>query len=418
MDDNRFRIDEVDTSPVQGGPRQDHYDSLLRLVAEVSQDHAQLRTFIYEFARVKLRKELYPQFVDGAWSEIEEQVRSLEAAIERIEADFAHGAPSLQFALPPLLTNQTEEATIHSPAPAALDSQSATTPLGDAKIYGRSLSSVPLNGEAPLPVAHKSNDLLAKAYLGEHLRSTFWRNVQLILAAAIGIAIYVAGDALSVLERSELRAPELKNEAQNGHDASVGKGDPKPTSATALGLHETDFPIPTEYGIYAVVDRQLTELEQLPIKMPDPRIAISAPLSMPSRAHFSVGQLRFVVFHRDLATNAPDRIAVRVVAQILHELTFGPNGKPKMVDVKQSWVIRNNSYQMRVSPLADNPEMIVVRPDPPDFVFPAGRYALALKGVGYDFTVDGAVTDMAHCLERTDALGAPIYSECRSSGPQ
>ena len=41
------------------------------------------------------------------------------------------------------------------------------------------------------------------------------------------------------------------------------------------------------------------------------------------------------------------------------------------------------------------------------------RYALALKGVGYDFTVDGPVTDIASCLERTDALGAPIYTECR-----
>ena len=143
------------------------------------------------------------------------------------------------------------------------------------------------------------------------------------------------------------------------------------------------------------------------------RIAISAPLSIPSSTHLPVGQLRFVVFHRDLANDAPDRIAVRVVAQVIHELTFGPQGKAKMLDVKQSWVIRNNSYQMRVAPFAGNPEMIVVRPDPPDSVLPSGRYVLVLKSVGYDFTVDGAATDMAHCLERTDALGAPIYSECR-----
>ena len=68
---------------------------------------------------------------------------------------------------------------------------------------------------------------------------------------------------------------------------------------------------------------------------------------------------------------------------------------------------------MKVAPLGDNPEMIVIRPDPANFVFPAGRYALVLKGVGYDFTVDGPVTDTAHCLERTDALNVPIYSECR-----
>ena len=84
-----------------------------------------------------------------------------------------------------------------------------------------------------------------------------------------------------------------------------------------------------------------------------------------------------------------------------------------MTDLKDSRVIRDRSYQMRVAPLADNPEMIALHPDPPDFVFPAGRYVLVLKDVGYDFTVDGPVTDAAHCLERTDALGAPIYSECR-----
>jgi hypothetical protein len=57
--------------------------------------------------------------------------------------------------------------------------------------------------------------------------------------------------------------------------------------------------------------------------------------------------------------------------------------------------------------------MIVIRSDPTDFIFPAGRYTLVLKGVGYDFTVDGPQADTAHCLERTDALNAPIYSECR-----
>jgi hypothetical protein len=57
--------------------------------------------------------------------------------------------------------------------------------------------------------------------------------------------------------------------------------------------------------------------------------------------------------------------------------------------------------------------MVIIRSDPADFVFAAGRYALVLKGAGYDFTVEGKVTDLAHCLERTDALNAPVYSECR-----
>ena len=69
---------------------------------------------------------------------------------------------------------------------------------------------------------------------------------------------------------------------------------------------------------------------------------------------------------------------------------------------------------MKVAPVADNPEMILIRPEHPEFVFPAGRYALVLKGVAYDFTLDGPMVDSAHCLERTEAMHAPIYTECRS----
>jgi hypothetical protein len=38
---------------------------------------------------------------------------------------------------------------------------------------------------------------------------------------------------------------------------------------------------------------------------------------------------------------------------------------------------------------------------------------LVLKGVAYDFTLDGPNTDSAHCLERTDALASAVYSECQ-----
>jgi hypothetical protein len=94
-------------------------------------------------------------------------------------------------------------------------------------------------------------------------------------------------------------------------------------------------------------------------------------------------------------------------------LTFDNQGHAKTLDVNDSWVIRNHAYQMRVAPFDDNPEMIVIRSEPEGFVFPPGRYAFVLKGVGYDFTVNGEATDLAHCLERTDALNAPVYTECR-----
>ena len=249
-------------------------------------------------------------------------------------------------------------------------------------------------------------DGVANTYLNKALRSRVWRATQLIAAVAIGVAIYAATDADAVLNHLGLRSPDRSLQANMTKGAEKQKNGLTGNIAAAPKLHEAsqqsagDVPVPTEYGAYAVVKAKLTGLEQLPIRVPDPRVAISASFSTPSRTHLPVGQLQIVVFRRDLAANAPDRITVRLVAKVRRALTFDPKGNAKMADVEQSWVIRNNSYQMKVAPLADNPEMIVVRPDPADFVLPSGRYALVLKGVGYDFTVDGPVTDMAK-LPRT-----------------
>lgn len=72
---------------------QRHYSALAQMLAEVSQDHAQLRSFVYEYARIQLRKELYPQFLEGAWSEIEERMRGLEDAIDQLETDYDGSTP-------------------------------------------------------------------------------------------------------------------------------------------------------------------------------------------------------------------------------------------------------------------------------------------------------------------------------------
>ena len=43
--------------------------------------------------------------------------------------------------------------------------------------------------------------------------------------------------------------------------------------------------------------------------------------------------------------------------------------------------------------------MLMIRPENPNFVFPAGRYGLVIKGQAYDFTVAGPVTEPAQCLK-------------------
>jgi hypothetical protein len=174
------------------------------------------------------------------------------------------------------------------------------------------------------------------------------------------------------------------------------------------------IPIPAEYGAYILSAGQLIELEQLPIKVPDPRVAISAAFPVPGKVRIAAGQFQFVAYRRDLANSTPDHVEVRVVAQLMRALSFDSKGHPKTAAVEQTWVVRNQSYELAVAPFADNPEMIVMRSAVSDLVLPAGRYALVLKGVGYDFTVEGALTDKAHCLERTEGLDTAFYSECKN----
>jgi hypothetical protein len=56
--------------------------------------------------------------------------------------------------------------------------------------------------------------------------------------------------------------------------------------------------------------------------------------------------------------------------------------------------------------------MILIQAEGSDALSP-GRYALALQGQAYDFTVGGQIKDVAQCLERTEAANGTFYSECQ-----
>jgi hypothetical protein len=173
------------------------------------------------------------------------------------------------------------------------------------------------------------------------------------------------------------------------------------------------FPLPTDYGVYAVSNAGLSELQTLPALVPDKRVAISTPVNQLSRTTLPDGKTKFVVFRRDLAGDALDQIEVRVVARVMRAVTFDAKGKPNFSPVSDAWNIRNLSYEFRVRPIAGNPEMVLVQPKDSDFTLPAGRYVLALKNQGYDFTVAGKVTDPSQCLERIDAANGSFYSVCQ-----
>ncbi len=59
-------------------------------------------------------------------------------------------------------------------------------------------------------------------------------------------------------------------------------------------------------------------------------------------------------------------------------------------------------------------ETIAIKPHESASMLPPGRYGLVIKGLAYDFSVSGAITATAECLERTEAANSTFYSECRT----
>jgi hypothetical protein len=188
---------------------------------------------------------------------------------------------------------------------------------------------------------------------------------------------------------------------------------PLMSAATDAANNTLGFALPTVYGVYAVNAGTLYELDPLPIKVPDARIAVSAMISTPSHVTLPNGNLSFVIFRRDLVSNAPIEAFVRVVAQVEREMKFGAAG-PTTTKVDGQWAVRSKSYAFRVAPVSNSPEMIALRPEDPQLILSPGRYALVVAGQGYDFVVAGKITDTAECLERSEIVGGSVYSECRT----
>ena len=84
---------------------------------------------------------------------------------------------------------------------------------------------------------------------------------------------------------------------------------------------------PTDYGVYAISNGALMDLSSLPGRPPDIRIAVSPPLTTPSRTILPNGHPRFIVFGRDLASSVSDRAEVRIVAKVAREFSIKGAGK-------------------------------------------------------------------------------------------
>jgi hypothetical protein len=340
---------------------------LSRMINTAKQDPAQLRFTVYEFARSKLANDI-------TWADEEQRKRllaSLEIAIKGVEQFSARGDQSEQLQIP---------------------ARSGILALGEA----RESNQVAVVSARP-DFHHDAQWKPLPSRFAEGKKAGWplgWAVGGMLVVGAFASGLY--------LQRGSLLPPPVAKAP-----APIAEVKPAPPSAVT-------FPLPTDYGIYLLNNGKLSELDSLSIQVPDKRVALSTPVFKESRTALSDGHVKFVAFRRDLAADAPDRVEVRIVAEVSRAVTFDAKGKPSYSPVSGEWSIRNTSYEFRVRPIAGNPEMLLIQSENPDFVLPAGRYVIALKNQGFDFTIAGEVTDSRHCLERTDAANGTFYADCKN----
>jgi hypothetical protein len=369
---------------------------LSRMINTVKEDPSQLRLTIYEFARARLK-------IDTSWADETERNRlsaALETAIQGVE-EFSARREEREQLKPPVQAAQiastrspieppTSMPAIHQASPAPKDI------LVPNRVYLRP------NVQPIVDVRTRSlAATLARFFIGV---------VLFALVAALALYKQRTGLDLPSQVLAKLVGPQTKPPIPEIPQQASAPVDPKTVAASPSPL---PFPVPSDYGVYALSNSALSELHVLPERVPDKRIVMSTPVDQPSRTTLPDGKTKFVIFRRDLVGNAPERMEVRVVARVMRALTFDAKGKPTFSSISDSWNIRNVSYEFRVRPIAGNPEMLLVQSDNADFALPAGRYVLVLRDQGYDFTVAGKVTEPSQCVERTDAANGTFFSECQ-----
>jgi hypothetical protein len=362
---------------------------LSHVINTVKQDPEQLRLTIYDFARTKLKNDL-------SWADEDERkrlLRALETAIRGVER-FSQSSDRLERLQPPAQSSHV--ALEHSAAVPAL----GPIHQGGAPKYG------------PEPIEIRSN---AWPFRPQTSRSSVASNRVLFAVGGL-LAGSVVAAAVHTLPSPMLQrlGPATPPQAPLSPQAAGPSAAQQAIPPVApKDVSQPTFPVPTDYGVYAINDGTLNELDLLQERVPDKRVALSTPVTKGSRTVLPNGRARFIVFRRDLAVNAPERVDVRVVAKVTRVLTFDAKGKATYSPVTSAWNIRNILHQFRVRPVAGNPEMLLIQPENTDFTLPAGRYVLALKNEGYDFTIAGEVVDPSQCLEQTDAANGTFYSDCQ-----
>jgi hypothetical protein len=344
---------------------------LSRMIDSVNNDPEHLRATVYELARHKLKE----QFGADQSVDMGQLSKSLEIAIHGVET----------------FVKKEDESVPALPKPGSVQQRRISAASRDSRV-GPTASVIDVGAER-------------KAAFRFGMVGRFAAVLAIILVVAFAVK------QRTVIDAFQRQIGQIV--ATTSTPASTPQASQTPQVRTETSAVQPSPLTPTAYGIYAVSDDKLYELELLPGKVPDIRVAVSPAILTPSKTALPDGHLKFIVYRRDSATNAADRAEVRIVAKIAQETTFNSAGKAVMGKVESTWVIRNISIPFRTAPKKDNPDMYEVQNEDADVALTPGRYVLVIKGQAYDFSVAGEPTDRRQCLERLAATNGQFYSECQ-----
>ena len=360
---------------------------IARMIDTVKNSPEHMRQAVYDLARYKLQE----QFTYADAKDIKRIQQALETAIRGVE-EFS----KQQLSDPaPAVSAEVSEPVVAALSPPRPPSQELTEQA---------------RTRAHLEFDPDPNDSIAPS---TPLQWPLLKRTAVMVAIFVGIllAVQQREHLLSLahsLPKLDWKAPnDRRNLADQLATSATVSNDPGPPPQAKPALLR-----PTDYGVYAVSDDSLTELQLLPGRPPDIRVGVSAALKIPSRTFLSNGHPKFIVFRRDVASNISDRAEVRILARIAREFSAEVIGK-KPGDSEDTWVIRNISFPFRSSPLNDNPEMYELHSEDPALELTPGRYALVLKSQAFDFSVAGETVDPKHCIERIVAANGTFYSDCK-----
>jgi hypothetical protein len=371
----------------------DYYSILREAIQQAEQNSAQLRALVYERLRFNLKREALFGYSSMGLAELVRQVNDLELAIARIEASSVDDSPS------PVYRKQAELLeTTHS----------------------SSSKAVQFMPPRPIPPLHAGLHPIQWAKNFQHNRRPeevvlYARGAnQFIGIVFLGIVFIGTVIIAGTLWYSSKVSPqiEIANKFPKTDETVAKRSSPSEDNAALTDSSPTvPFPLPPSFGIYALTDNKLIELEALPINIPDLRVALSAEIKKSSITTISDNKPAFILFRRDLLNNAPQKITLRVVARMVRETKI-VGGKVTVTKIEAAWRIRNISHELKVSPIPGQREMVIARPDDNVSLAP-GRYALVLNRVGYDFTIDGPVQPLEFCLEGFETANGSVFTQCR-----